>query len=181
MTHTFTTGTADSAVMGTGEEIPHLQSMVVHWGKGLAVCTLLDLQLMTHVTTAPSTWCHTNTTNRTLQFDQALLILHMTEPTHHAPSQTGTTLWKMCCLRLQDRRKLLSPFLKGLKMFSSSQTIECLLTVRPLQYIFVFKSVAQASSETPARIMNVMPALTANSNRMSWQASTMIARTNWSE
>jgi len=45
--------------MGTGEEeIPHLQSIVVHLGKDLPVCILLDLQLMTLNVTYNSTFFH---------------------------------------------------------------------------------------------------------------------------
>jgi len=59
MTHTLTAGTSDSAVMGTSEEeIPHPQSIVVHWEKGLPVCTLLDQQLMSHNVTYSSTFLH---------------------------------------------------------------------------------------------------------------------------
>jgi len=43
---------------------------------------------------------------------------------------------------------------KGLKMFPSSETTECLLTVHPEQYVLFFKSGTQASSETPARNVN---------------------------
>jgi len=110
MTHTFTTGTADSAVMGTGEEeIPHLQSIVVHWGKGLPVCTLLDLQLMTHNVTYCSTFLHEATP--TLPTKHSNLIKHYsccmwqntnTTHLHRQVPHSG----RMCWLHFLDRRKV---------------------------------------------------------------------------
>jgi len=63
MTHTLTTGTPYSAVMGIAkEEIPRLQSItstyMVQWGKGLPVCILLDPKLMIHNVTYSSTFLH---------------------------------------------------------------------------------------------------------------------------
>jgi len=79
MTHTLTTGTLYSAVMGIGEEeIPHLQSIastyMMHWGKGLPVCIVLDLKLMTHTVTYSSIFLHDATP--TLPTEHSNLIKH---------------------------------------------------------------------------------------------------------
>lgn len=119
MTHTFTTGTTPyTAVMGTGEEeIPHLQSIActykVYWGKGLPVCGVLDLQLMTHNVKYSSTFFLDVTP--TLPTKHSNLIKHSSSciwrntnniHLHRRVPHSG----KIRCLHLQGRRKLESPY-----------------------------------------------------------------------
>ena len=51
------------------------------------------------------------------QFDLALFILCFTEPTQHAPSQRGTTLWKNVLPLSSEQKKATITICKGLQNF----------------------------------------------------------------
>jgi len=129
MTHTLTTETPYSAVMGIDEEeIPHLQSItstyMVQWGKGLPVCILLDLKLMIHNVTYSSTFLHEATPtlptepHNLTKYSSSYIWLntntmhlhryHTLEECAASNFNTELTKWKLCMSTYSQNTTVLS-------------------------------------------------------------------------